>query len=185
MRQDKFLMAILGVIAALVIAALGLFFLRQGQQTYLNQDTPSAVVHDYILALQKGDFQRAYSYLSDDTGKPTLFAFKQTFANSQLDLSTSSAQVGDEQVTGDQAEVNVILTQNQTDLFSSPYQNNQPAGLVRQNGAWKINSAPYPYWGYDWYQISMPNGKVAPAVPAPPVMTETPTPSLTSPTATP
>jgi hypothetical protein len=176
MRQDKFLMAILGVIAALVIAALVLFFLRQGQQTYLNQDTPSGVVHDYILALQKGDYQRAYNYLYDATGKPTLFGLNQTFANNQLDISTSSAQVGDEQVTGDLAQVNVILTQNQSGPFGSPYQNNQPAGLVRQNGVWKINSVPYPYWGYDWYLVTMPNGKVSPAIPAPPILTETPTP---------
>jgi hypothetical protein len=185
MRQDKFLIAILGVIAALVVVALGLFFLRQGQQTYLNQDTPSGVVHDYILALQKGDFQRAYNYLYDAADKPTLFAFKGTFANNQLEISTSSAQVGDEQITGDLAEVNVILTQNQTDLFSSPYQNNQPAELTRQNGTWKIQMVPYPYWGYDWYLISMPNGKVAPAVPVPPAATETPTSSLASPTPTP
>jgi len=179
MRQDKFLIAILGVIVVLVAAALGLFILRQGQQTYLNQDTPSGVVHDYILALQKGDFQRAYNFLCDDTGKPTLFAFKQTFASSQLEVSSSSAQVNDEQITGEQAEVSVILTQNQSDLFSSPYQNNQPAQLIRQNGAWKIQMAPYPYWGYDWYQGLVPASKV---VPAPTTPTETPT---AGPTATP
>ena len=184
MKQDKFLMAILGVIAILVVAALGLFLVRQGQQTYLNQDTPSGVVHDYILALQKGDFQQAYNYLYDDTNKPPLFAFKQTFANDQLSISTSAAQVSDERVTGDQAVVNLILIQNQNDPFSTPYQNNQPAELARQNGAWKIKSVPYPYWGYDWYQGLIPAGKLVPpqAVPALPTPTETPTPNLASPT---
>jgi hypothetical protein len=162
MTQDKFLMAILGVIAALVVAALGLFFVRQGQQTYLDQDTPSGVVHDYILALQKGDYQRAYNYLYDANDKPDLFTFKQAFADNQLDLSTSIAQVGDEEMTGDQATVNVILTQNQSDPFGQPYQNTQPAELVRQNGAWKIQSAPYPYWGYNWYQAGTPAGKLVP-----------------------
>jgi hypothetical protein len=176
MKQDKFLMAILGVIAVLVVAALGLFFVRQGQQSYLDQNTPSGVVHDYILALQKGDFQRAYNTLYEAADKPTLFAFKQTFANDQLGISTSAAQVSDEQVTGDQAVVNVILTQNQSSPFSQPYQNSQPAELIRQNGTWKIKSAPYPYWGYDWYQVLMPGGKLAApvAVPAPPQPTGTP-----------
>ena len=162
MTQDRFLMAILGVIAALVLAALGLFFVRQGQQAYLNQDAPSGVVHDYILALQKGDYQRAYSYLYSANDKPDLFIFKQAFADNQLDTSTSAAQIGDEQVTGDQAAVNVILTQNQSDPFGQPYQNTQPAQLVRQNGAWKIQSAPYPYWGYDWYQAGMPTDMPVP-----------------------
>jgi len=165
MTQDKFLMAILGVIAALVVVALGLFFVRQGQQTYLDQDTPSGVLHDYILALQKGDYKRAYNYLYDADNKPDLFAFKQTFADNQLGISTSVAQVGDEQVTGDQAVVNVILTQNQSDPFGQPYQNTQPAELARQNGAWKIKSAPYPSWGYNWYQAGMPAGKLVPPVP--------------------
>ncbi len=169
MTQDKFLMAILGVIAALVVLALGLFFVRQGQQTYLDQDTPSGVVHDYLLALQKGDYQRAYNYLYDADNKPDLFTFKQAFADNQLDLSTSVTQVGDEQVTGDQAAVNLILTQNQSDPFGQPYQNTQAAGLVRQNGAWKVNSVPYPYWGYNWYQAGTPASKLVPPVPVTPV----------------
>ena len=166
MTQDKSLLAILGVIAVLVAAALALFFLRQGQQAYLAQDTPSAVMHDYLLALQKGDYQRAYSYLYDGDSKPDLFTFKQAFADDQLSVTTSSVQIGDEQVTGAQAVVTLILTQNQSDPFSQPYRNWQPANLVRQNSAWKVQFAPYPYWGYNWYQGVIPAGKPTLTVPA-------------------
>ncbi len=168
MTQDKPLMAILGVIAALVVLALGLFFIRQGKQIYLDQNTPSAVVHDYILALQKGDFQKAYSFLYEAKDKPDLFTFKQSFFSDQLGLSTSVAEVGEVQVTGGKAVVNIILTQNQSDPFGQPYRNTQQANLIQQNGAWKIQMVPYPYWGYNWYHSTVPAGKVPPiTVPVP------------------
>ncbi len=169
LAQDRFLVSILGVITLLVIAALAIFIIRQGQETYLNQDTPTGVVHDYILALQRGDYQQAYSFLVEAENKPDILSFKQMLTNDQYSISTSEVQVGSEQIAGDQASVSVILTQGSSGLFSQPYQNSQPAGLVRQKGTWRITTAPYPYWGYDWYQPTGSNLK--PPIPVVPVIT--------------
>ena len=169
--QDRFLIAILGAIAVLVVAALVIFSIRKGQETYLNQDSPASVVHDYILALQDGDYQQAYTYLADASYKPDHLYFQQTLSNDQYSISTSQTQVGNEQIEGDQALVSVFLTQGSGGLFSQPYKNTQTASLIRQNGTWKITSAPYPYWGYDWYQA--PGLILKPQMPAVPVLTPT------------
>ncbi|MBW2589509.1 MAG: hypothetical protein JRD71_02105, partial [Deltaproteobacteria bacterium] len=67
MKKDRFLIGILVGIGVLITAALVVFFTRQGDgQTYMQESTPDGVVHNYVLALQQGDFQKAYGYLSDE-----------------------------------------------------------------------------------------------------------------------
>ena len=55
MKQDRFLIAIGGIIGLLVAAALILFFVRRSSQAYKPEDTPESVVHNYILALNLED----------------------------------------------------------------------------------------------------------------------------------
>ena len=70
MKQDRFLIGILVGVAVLVVVAVGVFFLRQNDQTYIAEDTPDGVVHNYVLAIQLGDYDRAYGYLAEGEGKP-------------------------------------------------------------------------------------------------------------------
>jgi hypothetical protein len=179
MKQDRFLYIILGVIGALVVVALVLFFVRRGMQKYGPEDSPNGVANNYVLALQMGDFQRAYSYLAEGSGKPTELTFQQEFASRQLDISSASIQIDPAVIVGDTASIPVTLLNN-SGLFGETFPNVQNGTLVRQGGAWKINSLPNPYWGYDWYNNAAPQGIVAPAVPV-----VSPTPSaapLASPT---
>ena len=175
MKQDRFLFVILGVIGALVVIALVLFFVRRGMQTYGPEDSPTGVANNYVLALQLGDFSRAYTYLAEGSGKPTELTFRQEFSSHQLEISTASIELGVADVVGDNAWVSVTLRYS-NGLFGETYPNIQNGTLVRQGGVWKINSLPSPYWGWDWYQNAAPQGKVIPAAPV-----ETPT-LLASPT---
>ncbi|OGO17301.1 MAG: hypothetical protein A2Z14_17345 [Chloroflexi bacterium RBG_16_48_8] len=62
--SDKFLIAIV----AGVILLIGIAFtvvLLQPEPTYQSEDTPEGVAHNYLLALQKEDYDRAYTYLSE------------------------------------------------------------------------------------------------------------------------
>ena len=63
MKQDRFLLIILIFILLLTATAVGVYLFRQGEQTYLADTTPENIVRNYVLALQKQDYQRAYSYL--------------------------------------------------------------------------------------------------------------------------
>ena len=153
MKHDRFLLGILVFIALLVAAALTLFFTRQDMQTYGAEDMPEGVIRNYVLALQNRDFERAYGYLADKDNKPTLDAFRQAFLNRQLDISNAAIQIGSVEMIGsDQAMVEVTIVYASSDPFSTGWSSNETALLIEQNGAWRISSMPYPYWGWDWYQ---------------------------------
>jgi len=80
MKKDRFLIGILVGIGVLITAALVVFFIRQGDgQTYVGENTPDGVVHNFVLALQKDDFQKAYGYLADEEDKPAFGDFRSFF----------------------------------------------------------------------------------------------------------
>lgn len=161
MRQDRFLIIILVVIGLIAALALVTFFTRQGNMNYGPEDTPEGALRNYSLALQKKDYQRAYSYLADGTGKPDYDHFRQAFLTNENSVDSTAVQIGTATITGKEALVGVTLLHNQSDPFSGMYRDHQTAVLNQVNGAWKISSFAYPYWGWDWYQ------NAPKAVPAP------------------
>lgn len=153
MKQDRFLTGILIGIGALVVIALAVFFTRQDTQTYVLEDAPEGVVHNYFLALINKDYEKAYGYLADLEYKPTYEEFRRPFLNGYVNPDNSAVDVGGSTVSGEEASVEVAQIYNPSDPFSTGYRDVQRAILVRQNGAWKISSMPaYNFWYYDWYQ---------------------------------
>jgi hypothetical protein len=62
-RTDKFFIGIVvGVI--LLVVVVFVYVLSPSGGTYMPDDSPEGVMHNYMLALQKKDYERAYSYLS-------------------------------------------------------------------------------------------------------------------------
>lgn len=153
MKQDRFLTGILIGIVLLMIAALAVFFTRQGKQTYVSDQTPEGVVHNYVLAVLNKDYQKAYGYLADLDNKPTFNEFRQAFAVGRLNPANNGIKIGKADVTGDDASVEVSMVYTPGDPFSTGYSNVGSAQLVRQSGEWKISSMPaYNLWDYSWYQ---------------------------------
>jgi hypothetical protein len=152
MKKDRFLTGILIFIAVLVIAAVALFFLRDRDRAYGPEDTPGGVLHNYALALQKMDYQHAYSYLADKNDKPTYATFRQAFLTRQLDPGNTALQIG-KVLSEDNGEaiVEASILYAGSGLFDTGWSSNDRAILVRQGGAWKITYLPNPYWGWDWY----------------------------------
>jgi hypothetical protein len=62
-KSDRFLLGIVAGVAVLVVVAFVLA-LRQPAPTYRTDAAPDAVVTNYLLAIQNGDYARAYGYLS-------------------------------------------------------------------------------------------------------------------------
>ncbi len=152
MVRDRFLLIILLVIVALAAVAIGLFFLRQGQQDYVSDDNPQGILRNYVLALEKKDFQRAYAYLRDGQGKPEFERFRQDFLARQLDISNTAVRIGETQPSGDDVLVALVVIRSGGGPFSDVSRESSSAVLARdETGAWKIASMPYPYWGWDWY----------------------------------
>jgi hypothetical protein len=151
MKQDRFLMGILGGIAALIVIALVLFFARQDTREYKTDDSPSSVVFNYVLAVTNKDYEMAYRYLADTENKPTYDEFRQSFLNGMIYADNVGVDVGEAEIDGDIASVEVNLIYSSSDPFSSSYRNVDRATLVREDGAWKITAMPYNFWDYNWY----------------------------------
>lgn len=67
--SDKFLWAIVAGIILLVVVAF-IVIMRRPSPEFLPAGSPESAVHNYLLALQLGDYERAYSYLSPDIAYP-------------------------------------------------------------------------------------------------------------------
>ncbi len=152
MKQDKFLTGILIGIGVLILLALGLFFLRQDKREYVADTSPEGVVHNYVLAVLNKDYQRAYGYLADIENKPTYEEFRQAFFNGMVNPGDVGVEVVSTEINEDEAVVTLSVYYSNTDLFSSRYASEDRALLVEQNGEWKLNSMPYNFWSYSWYQ---------------------------------
>lgn len=153
MKQDKFLTGILIGIGVLVLLALGLFFARQnGERDYVAESNPDGVVHNYVLAVLNKDYKKAYSYLAELEHKPTYEQFRKSFFDGNVSPSDVGVDVGSVEINKDEAVVTLAVYYSSGDPFSSRYANEERALLVKQNGKWKLNSMPYNFWSYDWYQ---------------------------------
>ena len=153
MKQDRFLVGILVGIAVLIIVALGVFFTRKDNLVYGDESTPAGVVQNYVVALHKKDYEKAYGYLAELKNKPTFEIFRQSFMG-YVNPQGTGLSVGETEISDDVATVNLEIIYTPGDPFSSGYRNVDYAYLVLQNGAWKIKQMPYNFWAYDWYQAT-------------------------------
>jgi hypothetical protein len=151
LKIDRFLVGILVGIGLLVIVALALFFMRRGEAQYTSENTPQGIIQNYVLALQKKDFEKAYGYLADEYGKPEFGKFRDYFVTSFESYNRAGLTFGTSSQSGDTAFVTVVIQQNFGGPFNEMSRNHETVDLVNQDGKWKIKRFPNPFWGYDWY----------------------------------
>ena len=154
MKNDRFLIGIvIGVILLVVIATILVLIRSQGEE-YTADDDPAGVVHNYFLAIQRKEFEKAYDYLADDLeAKPDLDKFIRTVDQNTRYEAESSLQIGETNIAGDRARVEVSITtyHGGGPFERSSYSTPDVAHLKQfPNGQWKITGYPYPYWDYDW-----------------------------------
>lgn len=156
--SDRFLIGIIAGIGLLIIVSF-VVVLTRPEPEYLNDDSPEAVVHNYLLALRLDDHERAHGYLSPSLkGYP---ANVEAFAE-DVDDSYAFRFVDDNDVTidtqsadirGDTATVEVLETSfSDGDLFSSGnYERRFDMKLRQENGQWKLVDGDR-YWTSCWEQ---------------------------------
>lgn len=145
-KQDRFLMIILGVIGVLVVATIGLFFFRRNTRSYKPDDTPEGVVHNYLLALNQEDYEKAYSYLATSDTKPDFSEFKRVMTQKRPRLLQTSVRILSAEINANRVIVELSTTREETDLFEQPRSYNQQAKLILQDGVWKLTQMPYFLW---------------------------------------
>ncbi len=153
--SDKFLIAIVGGIVLLVVIAL-VIVLTKPEPTYLPEDTPEGIAHNYLLALQKEEYERAYSYLSPNLKNypRTLTAFTREIDDNPWRFRTNTdatLAVRGTEITGDFATAAIYETRFYGgDLFDSGQSSYAfEIELEKIDGEWKIVEAPY-YFAWCW-----------------------------------
>lgn len=150
MRQDRFLQGILIFILVLVTAALVSYFGFQRKQTYLPETSPENISRNYVLALQRKDYQKAYGYLQKTEQTPSFTKFQESLIRTRPSLSDTGVQIIETTHQGDRAVLDIVLLHGGNGPFGSTWREEAAGLLVREDQAWKISRFPHPYWGWDW-----------------------------------
>jgi hypothetical protein len=153
--SDKFLIGIVAGIVVLIVVALAVT-LSLPETAYQSADSPEGVAHNYLLALQKGEYERAWSCLS-----PTLRGYPRSAAdfagnirarswNFRLDRD-SSLSIESADISGLNATVTVSEVWLQGgDLFDSSQASRIfEMDLILVEGEWKIIGSAA-YWADCW-----------------------------------
>ena len=158
MKQDRFLLILMAAVTVLVGVAIILFFLRRGGQNYGAEDSPAGIVRNYVLAIQKGDYERAYAYLADDQNRLNYESFQNDLLGLRQELGNISVQIGKTEQTGQKALVALTVIHSASSPFADVWRDNTSAILTQDaQGVWKIARMPYPIWGPGWYPVKAPN----------------------------
>ena len=136
-RPDRTLVVILGIIGALVIVALMVVFSR-GAPAQLDASTPEGTVQRYASAVLEGDEKEAAQYLSEAALDSCERADRPSTRNISISLVSTT-------VRSDTADVRVSITTSYDGgpFGSSDYETEGVVDLVRTDGSWRIDSAPW------------------------------------------
>lgn len=146
-RPDRTLLVILGIIGALVVVALAVVFSR-GTPELLDPSTPEGTVQRYATAVLAGDEKTAARYLSQTALDSCDRVERPSADNVSISLVSST-------IRDDTADVKVSITTSYGSgpFGASDYETDGVLDLVRTDGSWLIDNAP-------WELTICPNPKV-------------------------
>ncbi len=162
MQPRKFLTFFAGFSLVSVVLALSLFFIREGSPKYIDQNTPFAVVNNYLAAILREDYQQAYTYLGEWKNKPDLETFTQTVQGKtgyQYCLEFYGYDALEDFSNTDQVSLFIETYQcsdeweidwNTYEYTDKPQFSPNEVQLVKINGDWKIERMPLPWWHKNW-----------------------------------
>jgi hypothetical protein len=155
--SNKFLIAIVIGAVLLMITSI-IIVLCKPEATYQAEDTPGGVVHNYLLALQKEDYERAYAYLSETLpGYPanlSEFTLPIEHGNWHFRVGKDTAlAIDDEKIMGSRAVVTVreTLFYNRGLFKSSTSIDTFEVDLLKVEDQWKITYSDF-YFRWCWNQ---------------------------------
>ena len=157
--NDKFLIAI--VMGAVILVAVAfILVVRQPETSYQAENSPEGVIHNYLLALENEDLERAYGYLS-----PQLENYPATVSDFIHDVETSrwqfnryddnpiSYQILESKLFPEQAVVKVEITHFIRGGLFGPdsYQSTSTFTLLPAGTSWQIVHGGPEFWLVCWH----------------------------------
>lgn len=138
---DRVLITVLAVIAVLVVGSLAIVLLR-GQPQQLDPKSPAGVVQRYAAAVVDSDQAEAQQYLSQRALANCAGGYYSGAIGASNDLRIT---LGSETVRDSTATVVVGITRSggAGPLGSGEYTEDGVFQLVKADGTWYIDSAPY------------------------------------------
>jgi hypothetical protein len=152
---DKFLVAIV-IGAILLVIIVFIVILTKPKPDYLPENSPEGVAHNYLFALEKGDYSRAYSYLS-----PKIEGYPEDTDDFIKGIEDYSFRFNQDRVTSQQiesvqsGEKTAIITIKETTFSEggiferSEYTSSFDMNLDLENGDWKITESDR-YFAFCW-----------------------------------
>jgi len=152
LRQDRFLIGILIGLGILAAAAVLAVVAQSSRVTYLDDSSPSGVVHNYLLALQRGETDRAYAYLADFPTRPSRSEFRSSYAVTGAPTSLAWLQIGETRLEDGEAIVDLTVTTGSGSIFflDTSYDYEATARLLEEDGRWRLAEMPMEWWDFSW-----------------------------------
>lgn len=146
MATDRFFRWLMGGIVLLAVAALGVALYRQRRAHYRSDNTPQAVAYNYLLAIRREDWDKAYDLLGNAPCKPERHNFEMAFQHRQFFPDVELGQVRQQ---GEKAWVSLRFYYDEG-LFGNlmDARDVMPMVLRREAGRWKIVEIPPPLWPF-------------------------------------
>lgn len=137
-RPDRILLALMGVVALLVVVALAVVFTR-GEPAPLDQSSPAGVVQRYSRAVIDGDIPTAEQFLTSGARSRCYGSYSGEPRPARIVLISTTERT-------DSATVRVSIVQSPRGgpFGPSEYEMEDAFSLLKVNGQWMIDQAPYP-----------------------------------------
>lgn len=157
-QPDLFLVGIITAVVLLILLAIFLVWQTPSTAEYQAEDSPEGIAHNYLLALQREEYERAYGYLSPNLPgyPPSAEAFftdvhRWCFRDSER---TAPLAVVDSDMVGQRAVVTISETiyhrrDGLLDFGRDYYQRLIDVSLEQIDGRWYIQHSDR-CWSYDW-----------------------------------
>jgi hypothetical protein len=152
MKNDRFLLGILIGIILIVLLSIGIVIFNPQGSNYLPENSPEAVVNNYLTAWAQEDFDKVAGYLMEAENKPEFHKIIQTAYETKYATDTTSVRIDKSILRDHEATVILTMISHPGDPFSTTSQTSGLVALIKENDAWKIKQFPYPFWGWDWYE---------------------------------
>jgi hypothetical protein len=150
--SSKWLIIFAGIIGTLALIAVVLVLVTGGKNvTLLAADTPQGTVQQYLIALEEGDYQRSYNYLSPNLpGTMSYDDWLSQNTNRPAGQTGWRATLGKTVQNGNYATVEVMIETSYPGGMMSSSQSNLPVtfDLSETGNSWLITSPTYIYWIY-------------------------------------